>query len=157
MTRFGATTNPLPSSTFWQLGATPRIFTTLPRVASTTGDAASAASGASTATIGVRLKGSSTAGSPEVSSRFASRVGTFFSHSGATASTSLSTFEPRTDRPARVGWLVSGVASSQAATSTVTSCRPRRSIESTARRPPVADGAAHRAAQHHTGDLTDHH
>src|SRR5215218_10051358 len=53
ITRLGATTNPVPSSTFWHPGATPRIFTTLGRAAATTGSAASAASGASTATIGV--------------------------------------------------------------------------------------------------------
>ena len=76
MTRLGATTNPLPSSTFWQLVATPRIFSTLGRVAATTGSAASAASGTSTLTIGVRPNGCSTSGSPEVLSSDDSRVGT---------------------------------------------------------------------------------
>jgi hypothetical protein len=40
ITRLGETTKPLPSSTFWQLVATPRIFSTLGRVAATTGSLA---------------------------------------------------------------------------------------------------------------------
>src|SRR5215213_6656518 len=55
ITRLGATTKPLPSKTFWQLEAIPRIFTTLGRVAATTASLASDASGGSTGTIGVRL------------------------------------------------------------------------------------------------------
>ncbi len=112
ITRFGATTKPVPSKTFWQPGATPRILSTLGRTAATTGSLISAASGASTLTIGVRPKLPSTSGSPEVSSSALSRLGTAFSHGGATSSTWLSTFEPRT-AAARFGWLVdvSGVAS----------------------------------------------
>lgn len=87
ITRVGAITNPVPSRTFWQSGATPRILSTLGAVVSTTGLAASAGSGASTAAIGVRLKGSSTAGSPESSSTADSRRGTFLSHCGAMSST----------------------------------------------------------------------
>ncbi len=96
ITRLGATTKPLPSNTFWQPGATPRILTTLGRVAATTGSAASAASGTSTATIGVRPNGCSTSGRPEVSSSADSRVGTDLSQLGATSLTCLSTLEPRT-------------------------------------------------------------
>src|SRR3954470_7154997 len=112
MTLFGATTNPLPSSTFWQLVATPRILRTLGRVAATTGSAASAASGASTLTIGVRPNGSSTVGRAgwprgaprkgwsagggrELPSSPDGRVGTRRNHSGATSFTVDNTREPR--------------------------------------------------------------
>ena len=57
ITRFGATTKPLPSNTFWQLGETPRILTTLDFVAATTGLSARFASGASTGTISSRPNG----------------------------------------------------------------------------------------------------
>src|SRR5918998_4294569 len=93
ITRLGATTNPLPSNTFWQLGATPRIFTTLGRVAATTPSLARAASGASTATMGVRPNGCSTSGKPDVSSKPESRVGTDLNQLGATWSTWDSTLE----------------------------------------------------------------
>src|SRR5881227_2113414 len=76
MTRSGESTNPLPSNTFEQDGAIARIFTTLGSVFATTGFLDSAASGAATATTGVRLNGSSTCGSPEVSSNADNRLGT---------------------------------------------------------------------------------
>ena len=62
--------------------------------------------------IGVRPNGCSTSGRPEVSNSALSRLGTAFSQGGATSSTWLSTFEPRT-AAARFGWFVdvSGVAS----------------------------------------------
>src|SRR5690625_1646329 len=87
ITRLGEITKPVPSNTFWQLGATPRIRNTLGAVASTTGLAASPGSGASTAAIGVRLNGSSTAGNPESSSIADNRRGTFLSQFGAMSST----------------------------------------------------------------------
>ena len=87
ITRLGAITNPLPSNTFWQLGATLRILTTLGATAATTGLLASAGSGESTGMTGVRLNGSSTAGRPEVFSSADSRLGTVFSQLGATSLT----------------------------------------------------------------------
>src|SRR4030081_1071590 len=117
ITRLGATTKPLPSNTFWHPGATPRILTTLGRVAATTASLASAASGASTAMIGVRPYSDSTSGRADVSSSADRR--------GGSTSSCASSFEPRT-AAARFGWsdLVSGVANIHAATSTATSCSP---------------------------------
>lgn len=96
ITRSGAITNPLPSKTFWQLGARLRTLTTLGAVACTTGLLASSGSGEATGITGVRLNGSSTAGSPEVFSSAESRLGTVLSHGGATSLTLANTREPRT-------------------------------------------------------------
>ena len=93
-----------------------------------------------------------------MSSRADSRVGTDFSQLGATSSTWASTFEPRT-AAARFGWSeeVSGVANIHAATSTATNLQSHADDRVERAQCAVAQGAAHRAAQHHTGDLTDHH
>ena len=48
ITRLGATTNPLPSNTFWQLGARLRTLTTLGAVDVTAGLVARAGSGDAT-------------------------------------------------------------------------------------------------------------
>lgn len=87
ITRSGAITNPLPSNTFWQLGARLRTLTTLGAVACTTGLRASSGSGEATGMTGVRLNGSNTAGNPEVFSSADSRLGTVLSHGGATSLT----------------------------------------------------------------------
>ena len=136
ITRLGATTKPVPSRTFWQLGATPRILTTLGRAVATTRLSASDASGASTAWMGVRPNGSSTSGRPEVLSSEDIRLGTARSQSGAYLSTSATTLDPRT-AAARLVWSVdvSGVASSHAATTTTSSCNTTPTTESTARIP----------------------
>ena len=134
ITRFGAITKPVPSRTFWQAVATPRIFTTLGRARATTRLSASEASGASTFWAGVGPIGSKAAGNPEVLSRADIRLGTVRSHSGTYLSTSEITVEPRTAeaRPACPDE-VSGLPSNQAATTTTTSCRPTPIIESTNR------------------------
>src|ERR1700744_5402754 len=135
ITRSGAITNPLPSKTFWQLGARLRTLTTLGAVAVTTGLVASAGSGDATGTTGVRLNGSSTAGRPEGFSSADNRLGPVFSHGGATSFTWASTRDPRT-AAASSGWsfdCVSGVASSQAAVNTTTSCTPTPMTESAVR------------------------
>src|ERR1700749_4695622 len=103
ITRSGAITNPLPSKTFWQLGARLRTLTTLGAVPVTTGLVARAGSGEATGITGVRLNGSSTAGRPEVSSSADSRLGTVFSQGGASSLTSASAREPRT-AAASSGW-----------------------------------------------------
>jgi hypothetical protein len=96
ITRPGEITNPLPSSTFWQPGAKPRIFTTLGLTRSTTGSVISPTSGASTSAIGVRPNGCHTFGRPDVFSSALSRPGTVRNCSGTTWSTSLHTLEPLT-------------------------------------------------------------
>src|ERR1700728_3831594 len=116
MMRSGAMTNPVPSNTFWQLGARLRTLTTLGAAACTTGLLASAGSGEATGFTGVRLNGSSTAGRPEVFSSAESRLGTVFSHGGATSLTEANTREPLTAE-ANSGWsfdCVSGVANNHA-------------------------------------------
>src|ERR1700761_2690300 len=135
ITRSGAITNPLPSNTFWQLGARLRTLTTLGAAACTTGLLARAGSGEATGITGVRLNGSSTAGRPEVFSSADSRLGTVFSQGGATSLTSASTRDPRT-AAASSGWsldCVSGVANNQAAVSTTISWTPTPMNESTVR------------------------
>ena len=57
ITRFGATAKPLLSNIFWQVVATPRIFTTLWEASVTTRWLGNEASGESASTIGVRSNG----------------------------------------------------------------------------------------------------
>ncbi len=130
----GATTKPLPSSTFWQLDATPRTFTTLGRVVPTTAEVASAASGAATEATGVGPNCFNTSCRPEVSHSPESRPGTVRNQEGATESTSAITLEPCT-AATRLGCGedTSAVPSSQAAVSTRTSCTATPTTESTTR------------------------
>ena len=134
MTRFGATTKPVPSSTFWQDCATPRILTTLGRERATTRLSANVASGGSTFWAGAGPKGSNAFGNPEVLNSADIRLGTVRNQSGAYLSTSAITLEPRTAE-ARPTWPddVSGLPSSQAAIRTTTSCSATPTIESTTR------------------------
>src|ERR1700722_16536531 len=96
MTRSGAITNPVPSNTFWQLGARLRTLTTLGATDATTGLVDSAGSGEATGMTGVRLNGSSTAGRPEVFNRADNLLGTDFRNGGASSLTPASTREPLT-------------------------------------------------------------
>ena len=88
----------------------------------TTGEVASAGSGASTLTVDVGPNGLSTSCSPAVSHSAESRLGTDLSQLGATPSTSAITCEPRT-AAARLGCgdEISAVPSSHDAVKTRTS------------------------------------
>ena len=135
ITRFGATTKPVPSSTFWQLCATPLTLTTLERVWFTIGEVASAASGGSISATGVGPNGLSTSCRPAVSHSADNRLGTARSQPGATESTSAITFDPDT-AAARFGCGedTSAVPSSHDAVSTRTSCSATPTTESASRR-----------------------
>ncbi len=134
MTRSGATTNPEPSSARWQVGAMPLMRSTLGCRSSATGLASTLGSGGSTSATGVRPNGPMTSGRPEVSSSAENSFGTPRNQSGASTSTVLSTRDPRTAAEIS-GWdeAVSGMASSHAATSTATACRPAPTTLSTPR------------------------
>ena len=160
ITRSGDITNPLPSNSFWQLGATLRTLTTLGAAAATTGLLASAGSGEATGITGVRLNGSSTAGSPEVFSSAESRLGTVFSQRRRHL-VDLGEHPRTLDRGGQFGLVLRlGQRRGQ---------QPGRGQHhheldrhaddgvDGARIVPVTDRAAHRPSQHHAGDLTDDH
>src|SRR5690606_8821074 len=134
ITRSGAITKPEPSSARWQLGATPRMRSTLCCSEAATGLASTLGSGGSTAVIGGLPNGPITSGRPEVLSNRENSLGTRRSQFGATPSTSASTREPLM-AVAMAGWeeVASGSASSQAVTSTATACKPAPTTLSTPR------------------------
>src|SRR5690606_27640608 len=94
ITRSGAITNPEPSSARWQLGATPRMRSTLCCSEAATGLASTLGSGGSTAVIGARPNGPITSGNPEVLSSRENSLGTLRNQFGATSLTSASTRDP---------------------------------------------------------------
>ena len=135
ITSSGAKTKPDPSSCRWHDGALPRIFRTLGCAAATAGLLGSAEFGGPVAVTGVRAKGLSTSGKPELSSSWRSSAGSCLAAVGMTESTALSTCDPRTpDAMAGRLAVASGSATSQAATTTASACRTEPSVESTARK-----------------------
>ena len=169
ITSSGAKTKPDPSSCRWHDGALPRILRTLGCAAATAGLRVSAALGGPVAVTGVRAKGLSTSGKPELSSSWRSSAGSCLAAVGMTESTALSTCDPRTPAamPGRLA-VASGSATSQAATTTASACRIEPSVESTARkRSPVMRsrtrrprntprGLAQHDQHHHDRDAHDH-
>src|SRR5690606_17305802 len=83
ITRSGAITKPEPSSARWQLGATPRMRSTLCCSEAATGLASTLGSGGSTAVIGGLPNGPITSGRPEVLSNRENSLGTRRSQFGA--------------------------------------------------------------------------
>ena len=96
ITRWGATTNPLPSSAREHERARPRTFSTLALACRTTGLLSSTGSAGPTSVIGVGENGASTSGNPETSNSLVSSDGRSRSTLGMIVSTIRSTDESRT-------------------------------------------------------------